>query len=195
MALSAAIFLDKDGTVLEDEPYNVDPEKMRWAPGAQQGIRELARLRLPLVVVSNQPGIALGRFGLDDLHRMRSRLGSLFQEAGATLAGFHFCPHHPDGKVAAYAGGCECRKPAPGLLLEAAHRHGIDLRRSWMIGDILDDVEAGRRAGCCTILIDNGNETEWVMNRWREPHHRAPDLGHAGVLVADAFLRCQEVAQ
>lgn len=194
MALSAAIFLDKDGTVLQDEPYNVDPAKMRWAPGAREGLGNLAELRLPLIVVSNQPGIALGRFGFDGLRGMQRHLESMFRDAGAVLAGFHFCPHHPAGAMAPYARACSCRKPAPGLLRAAARRHGIDLSRSWMIGDILHDVEAGRRAGCATVLIDNGNETEWVMNRWRTPDFRACDLEQASRFVMDGIPKAEEVA-
>lgn len=194
MALRAAIFLDKDGTVLQDEPYNVDPQKMRLAPGAREGLANLAALELPLIVVSNQPGIALGKFGFDGLRRMQRQLAHMFREAGAELAGFHFCPHHPAGAVAAHARVCACRKPAPGLLLAAARRHGINLTRSWMIGDILDDVEAGQRAGCTTVLIDNGNETQWLMSPWREPDHRVHNLAQASRCVMDAMQRVQGVA-
>jgi histidinol phosphatase-like enzyme len=83
--------------------------------------------------------------------------------------GFYWCPHDPAGNVPRYATECTCRKPMPGLLLKAAQEHGIDSSRSWMIGDILNDVEAGRRAGCRTALIDNGNETEWQWSALRSP--------------------------
>jgi histidinol phosphatase-like enzyme len=84
---------------------------------------------------------------------------------------FYYCPHHPEGKLAEYKEICTCRKPAEGLLLKAKFDHGIDLPKSWFIGDILDDVESGRRAGCRTILINDGHETEWqVTNPLRTPH-------------------------
>ncbi len=185
MALKPAVFLDKDGTVLQDVPYNVDPQRMRFAAGAKEGIARLARLGLPLIVITNQPGIALRKFGFDQLRGMRRRLQRMFEQEGATLDGFYFCPHHPDGSWLAYAHSCECRKPAPGLLITAAQRHGIDLPGSWFVGDILNDIEAGRRAGCRTVLIDNGNETEWLMNEWRTPDYRVPDLATASLLVAD----------
>lgn len=185
--MRAAIFLDKDGTLLVDEPYNVDPTKMRPAPGFAEGLGKLAVLRLPLIVVSNQPGIALGKFSTADLNRMQEQLRDFFLDAGATLDAFYYCPHHPGGIVPRYSYVCGCRKPAPGLLLAAARRHGIDLSHSWMIGDILDDVEAGRRAGCETVLIDNGNETQWRMNRWRIPQHRVKDFAAAAHLVAKAM--------
>src|SRR5690606_33403164 len=116
---------------------------------------------------TNQPGIALGTFGLDEIEVMRGHLSHMFQHTGARLAALYFCPHHPNGLVPAYAHCCGCRKPAPGLLFAAAEDQQIDLPRSWLVGDILDDIEAGRRAGCRTVLIDNGNETEWALNAMR----------------------------
>ncbi|HBT32192.1 MAG TPA: HAD family hydrolase, partial [Pusillimonas sp.] len=179
MAMKPAIFLDKDGTILQDVPYNTKPEKMVFAPGAQKGIARLSRFGLPLIVVSNQPGIALGKFGFNALGRMQRRLVQMFEESGARLDGFYYCPHLPTGTRRRYATFCQCRKPAPGLLTRAAERHDIELIGSWMIGDILDDIEAGKRAGCRTILIDNGNETEWNMNEWRCPHYRVLTLDNA----------------
>src|SRR5439155_439103 len=84
-----------------------------------------------------------------------------------------YCPHHPAGAVARYAVPCSCRKPAPGMLEQAIHEHDLDPAACWLVGDILDDIEAGRRAGCRTVLLDNGHEMEWVMNAWRAPRHRA----------------------
>lgn len=188
MALSAAyprgaVLLDKDGTLLENVPYNVDPARMRLAPTAGDALRTLAALDLPLVVVSNQPGVALGRFGVEALHAVRERLAALFALHGAHLAGFYYCPHHPGGTVPGYARACDCRKPADGMLRRAASELRFDLRRSWMIGDILDDVEAGTRAGCCTVLVDCGNETEWLDGEHRTPDFVEPDLLHAARAV------------
>jgi len=174
-----AVFLDKDGTVLEDEPYNVDPDRMRFAPGARAGLCRLGRLGLPLIIISNQPGIGLGKASPRDLLLVRRRLESMFLSVHAVLAGFYYCPHHPQAVLARYACACDCRKPAPGLLRAAAKRHCIDLARSWFVGDILDDVEAGRRAGCRTILLDNGHETEWLRGAWRTPERIEPDLDGA----------------
>lgn len=191
MALSAqmrpAIFLDKDGTVLEDLPFNVDPSRMRLAPGAGEALRTLAGLRLPLLVVSNQSGVALGKFDVEALAAVGARLRTFFVECGADLLGFVWCPHAPaaDGRPA-----CACRKPNTGLLRSAAVRFGLDLRRSWMVGDILDDVEAGRRAGCRTILVDVGNETQWRPGRWRRPHHTVGDVAAAAALIASDPVRC-----
>ncbi|MBO9353810.1 HAD-IIIA family hydrolase [Bordetella petrii] len=184
MALTPAVFLDKDGTVLADEPYNVAPARMAYAAGAREGLRLLGALQVPLIVISNQPGVALGYFAPQALAGVRSRLAAMFAAAGAQLTAFYWCPHHPRGRVTAYAGACACRKPLPGLLLRAARDHRVDLARSWFVGDILDDVEAGNRAGCRTVLLDVGNETEWQEGLWRTPTARAASLEQAARQVA-----------
>lgn len=190
MALRAAVFLDKDGTVLADVPYNVAPERMAFAPMALAGLSRLAQTDLSLVVISNQPGVARGFLAADALNAVGVKLAAMFHAAGAHLDGFYWCPHHPEGVVQPYAMACDCRKPKPGLLLRAAQELGLDLAESWFIGDILDDVEAGNRAGCRSILLDVGNETEWRTGPDREPYCRAPDLDAAARIVAeDATMR------
>ncbi|MDR5798442.1 HAD family hydrolase [Caballeronia sp. LZ008] len=184
--LRPAIFIDKDGTLLDDVPWNVDPLKMRLAPGALDALRLFSWLELPIFVISNQSGVALGKFDLQALDRVEARLRELAAEAGASFAGIYWCPHHPRGVVPEFTRACECRKPAPGLLLRAACEHGIDLSQSWFIGDILDDVEAGHRAGCRSALIDNGNETEWLKGVGREPDIVAKDLYEAAIAVVNA---------
>jgi len=171
-----AVFLDKDGTLLHDVPYNVSPAHMNFAPGARVGLQRLARLPLSLVVVSNQPGVALGRFPESALSEVARRLREMFTDCGARLAGFYWCPHATD---AAGRPQCDCRKPNSGLLRKAAEQLQLDLQASWMVGDILDDIEAGRRVGCESLLIDNGNETEWKSGGMREPHRFCHDFGIA----------------
>jgi histidinol-phosphate phosphatase family protein len=178
-----AVFLDKDGTLIEDIPYNVAPELIRLAPGADEGLALLHERGYRLVVVSNQPGVALGYFRESDLTAVDDRLRELLAARGIPLAGFAYCPHHPDGRVAPYARVCDCRKPKAGMIVKAAWMHRLDLTRSWLVGDILDDIEAGRRAGCRTILIDNGNETEWLLSTDRRPHDTASDLGQAARII------------
>ncbi|MDQ6211983.1 D-glycero-alpha-D-manno-heptose-1,7-bisphosphate 7-phosphatase [Achromobacter insolitus] len=183
MALRPAVFLDKDGTVLEDAPYNVDPGRMALAPHAFAGLSRLGTAGLALVVISNQSGVAKGLFTASALTAVQTKLASMFSVAGAHLDGFYWCPHHPEGVVAGYAVDCDCRKPRPGLLFRAARELDIDLEASWFIGDILDDVEAGNRAGCRSILLDVGHETEWREGPARTPHARAPDLDAAARIV------------
>jgi histidinol-phosphate phosphatase family protein len=172
----AAVFLDKDGTLIEDVPYNVDPAHIRLLPGVAEGCRLLHAAGYPLVVVSNQSGVARGLFAEAALRAVEERLRALLAAVGVPVAGFYYCPHHPNGSVPAYAVSCACRKPEPGLLLRAALELNLYLPDSWLIGDILNDVEAGRRAGCRTVLIDNGNETEWLPGPYREPHHAAASV-------------------
>jgi histidinol-phosphate phosphatase family protein len=178
-----AVFLDKDGTLVEDVPYNVDPTLIQLMPGAVEGLRALDAAGYRLIVVSNQSGVARGYFGEDALAVVERRLRELLCDASVELAGFYYCPHYPKGVVPAYAVVCECRKPAPGLLLRAAREQGVDLARSWLVGDILDDIEAGRAAGCRTILLDNGHETEWRLSPPRSPHFKAADLAAAAAII------------
>jgi histidinol-phosphate phosphatase family protein len=186
LATLPAVFLDKDGTLVEDVPYNVDPTQVRLAPGAAEGLAALHEAGYALVVVSNQSGVARGRFPEAALLGVERSLRRLLAAFGVPLAGFYYCPHHPEGAVPAYTMRCACRKPAPGMLHRAAAELGLDLARSWMVGDILDDVEAGRAAGCRTILIDNGNETEWRSGPGRRPTRVAADLAEAARLILAA---------
>lgn len=181
-----AIFLDKDGTLIENVPYNVDPRRVRLARAAERGLRRLRDAGFVFVVISNQPGVALGYFEESALHDVRRRIEALLAEIGVALAGFYYCPHHPEGRRARYATTCECRKPAAGLVRAAAAAHGIDLAASWLIGDILDDVEAGARAGCRTVLLDNGHETEWRAGEFRRPDFTAADIDSAAECIARA---------
>jgi D-glycero-D-manno-heptose 1,7-bisphosphate phosphatase len=189
MMKQPAVFLDKDGTLVENVPYNVNPSKIRLARGAEESLPLLHSLGYRLIVVSNQGGVAHGLFHQEALLRVEERLRELMRRCGVPLSGFYWCPHHPQGKIPAFALPCFCRKPKPGLLIRAAHEQAIDLKSSWMIGDILDDVEAGARASCRTILLLNGGETEWVLSPRRLPNHAARDLGDAARIIASEQLR------
>ena len=192
--LHPAVFLDKDGTLLDDVPYNVDPSLMRFSPHARAALRALATVPFRLYVISNQSGVALGKFELTALTTVEAQLHRMFAVCGAMLSGIYWCPHHPHGRVAHYARPCECRKPAPGMLLRAAREDGLDLARSWFVGDILDDFEAGTRAGCRTILLDNGHETEWRYGPQRLPSARAKDLHGAAQTILRDFVDGQRQA-
>jgi D-glycero-D-manno-heptose 1,7-bisphosphate phosphatase len=185
-----AVFLDKDGTLIEDVPYNVDPARIRLTPGAGPALRKLHEAGYKLVVVSNQSGVARGLFPEQALQAVEECLTALLAESGVRLEGFYYCPHHPEGVVREYAVACSCRKPAPGLIVRAASEHQIDTERSWLIGDILNDVEAGHRAGCRTVLLDNGNETEWELSR-----ERLPDCIVDNLAAAAERIVCSEGAE
>ncbi|WP_233218143.1 D-glycero-alpha-D-manno-heptose-1,7-bisphosphate 7-phosphatase [Roseateles chitinivorans] len=166
-ALRPCLFIDKDGTLIENVPYNVDPAQLRFMPGAGQALAALSSAGLALVIVTNQSGLARGYFTRAQFAQLQEALlQRLRDEAGVRIDDVLLCPHEPDaqGRPA-----CLCRKPAPGMLITAARRHGLDLTRSWMVGDTLDDVEAGRRAGARGLLFDSGGETVWRRSPLREP--------------------------
>ncbi|MCC6492071.1 MAG: HAD family hydrolase [Pirellulales bacterium] len=187
MHLRPAVFLDKDGTLVDDVPYNVEPARIVLAPGAA-ALARLVDAGFLLVVVSNQSGVARGYFSETALPAVEQRLRRLLGEFGVPLAGFYYCPHLPAGRIARFSVECQCRKPKPGLLLTAARDLRIDLTRSWMIGDILDDVEAAHVAGCRAVLLLNGGETRWVTSGRRLPDAAARDLAGAVTRILEGAV-------
>lgn len=176
-----AVFLDKDGTLVVDAPFDTDPQRIRFTPQAPQALRRLAQAGFLLIVVTNQPGLATGRLSRQDFAAMQRALEQrVLEQAGVPLDGWFTCPHPPGPEGLPR---CLCRKPAAGLLRQARTAHGVDFARSWMVGDMLDDVEAGRRAGCRTVLLDVGNETAWRRSPLREPDHRCTTLAEAAELI------------
>ncbi|QXV64278.1 HAD family hydrolase [Mucilaginibacter sp. 21P] len=178
-----AIFLDKDGTLIPDIPYNVDSQLITLQADAIEGLKRLQAADYLFIVVSNQSGVARGIFEENMLEGVEQRIRQMLSAQGIELIAFYYCPHHPKGIVPGFNTDCNCRKPEPGMLFTAAVEHHIDLGASWMIGDILNDVEAGNRAGCNTVLIDNGNETEWVSGHHRVPTVIAKSIDEAAILM------------
>jgi D-glycero-D-manno-heptose 1,7-bisphosphate phosphatase len=164
-----AIFIDKDGTLIPDIPYNITPHLITLKPEAVTGLQALKKQGYLLIVISNQSGVARGYFKEEDLKGVQQKIVVLLNEHHIVLDGFYYCPHYPNAAIEKYAVACDCRKPQPGMLLKAAADFNIDLTQSWMIGDILNDIEAGNKAGCHTVLVDNGGETEWIINESRTP--------------------------
>ncbi|HEX8676435.1 MAG TPA: HAD family hydrolase [Segetibacter sp.] len=180
-----AIFLDKDGTLIPDVPYNVNPDFISLQKGVVEGLKLLKDHGYVFAVISNQAGVARGYFKFDDLEKVKEKLNLLLNQEGIQIEGYYFCPHHPLGKVPEYSIACSCRKPEPGMILKAARDLEIDTQKSWMIGDILNDVEAGNKAGCKTILLDIGNETEWVEGLFRKPTFVAFDFLQAARFISN----------
>lgn len=180
-AVRDAVFLDRDGVLNE---LVVDPRRghgesplrvsdVRLAAGAADAVNAFRAAGLVLVCVTNQPGAAKGQASVTTLLAIQRRVGELLAEQGAELDAWRMCLHHPEGTVPGLSGGCECRKPAPGMLLDAARELGLDLARSWIVGDTDADVTAGKKAGCRTALVENPASA----------HKRA--RGGADVLAAD----------
>lgn len=176
-----AVFLDKDGALLENTGSNVDPALMRLTPVARVALRVLGSLNYRLIVVGNQTGAGFGSSRARALAAVEARLAGLFAECGAVLSGFFSCPHSPEeGRRLA----CVCRKPMPGLLHRAAMELDVGSAGSWMVGDILDDIEAGRRAGFRTILLSSGSEMRWQPGPYRSPHYLVHGLDDAARVIA-----------
>lgn len=188
-AQTQAVFIDKDGTLIHDVPYNVDAARIRLREDAAAALHVLQESGYALILVSNQPGVARGLFAEEALNAVWRHLRAELGRHGVRLAGIYYCPHHPQGSHPYYAHACTCRKPQPGMLMRAAVEHGIDLGRSWMIGDILDDVEAGHRTGCRSVLLDVGSETEWRAGPLRRPDFAAPSLTAAAAHILSATNR------
>lgn len=190
--INKAVFLDKDNTLIEDIPYNVNPALICLKTGVIEGLRLLQDKGYLLIIISNQSGVAKGYFSEEALFGVERRLQELLIEYHIKLSGFYYCPHHPDGCVHPYTIACECRKPSPGMLYKAAEEHHIDLAESWMVGDILNDIEAGNRAGCRSLLIDDGGETEWIKdNEYREPEQVFHNLADAAQYITTALPKRQ----
>ena len=141
-----AVFLDRDGTIIHDVGYLRDPEQVELLPGAAAALRELQQHGLALVVISNQSGVGRGFLSAEDLEMVHRRLEEVLAQHRIELCGAYHCPHAPWD-------ACTCRKPLPGMILRAADECGLDLARSFMVGDKPRDVAAGRRAGCRTVLL------------------------------------------
>lgn len=189
--MNRAVFIDKDGTLIPDIPYNVEPERITLSPGAGNALRRLKDAGYLLVVVSNQSGVAHGLFSEAALEPVKTRLNDLLAMYGVALDGFYYCPHLPDAVVPEYAVDCACRKPKPGMLVTAANDLNIDLSHSWMIGDILADSEAGKRAGCRTILIEKDDDPIVDINERNRPDAIVRDWESAAAVV---LQRARQIA-
>jgi histidinol-phosphate phosphatase family protein len=180
-----AIFLDRDGVLNFDEAGGVHrPEEMHLMPDAGEAVRAINKAGLPAICITNQPDIAKGLFTPEDLRQVFAALDTRLSEHGAYLDDAFYCPHHPDkgfaGEIAELKVRCDCRKPAPGLILQAAARHNLDLSRSWMIGDRYCDVAAAQAAGARGAMVLTG---EAGSDRAKFPNITpdliAPTLGEA----------------
>ncbi|MDX1683087.1 MAG: HAD family hydrolase, partial [Phycisphaeraceae bacterium] len=152
--MKPAVFLDRDNTLIHNDGDLGDPDEVRLIQGAASAIASLRGLGYRIVVITNQGGVARGKYGEEDVEAVHARINEMVEKStGATIDRFYYCPYHPEGSVKKYAREHPWRKPQPGMLKQAAEDLGIDLTQSWMIGDALRDIEAGRAVGARTILL------------------------------------------
>ena len=168
-ALRRAVFLDRDGTINKlvyypdhgfvDSPFV--PSQMKLIPGAAKALSILRKKGFLLVLISNQPGVAKGNMTKKTFTAIDRKFDSLLAAGGAAVDAKYYCPHHPHAKLRAFRKKCKCRKPAPGLILRASRELGIGLRRSFMVGDGIVDVKAGKKAGCRTVFVGHFKPELW----------------------------------
>lgn len=175
-----AIFMDRDGTLCDEVGYVNHVDRVRLLPRSAEAVRRANEAGFQTVVVTNQAGVARGYFEewlIDDVH---DRVRHLLAEEGARLDGIYYCPHHPESRKPPYRRDCDCRKPKPGMLLRARTEMGIDLEASYMIGDTVKDIAAGRAVGATPVLVLTGygkGELEYQSHAWTvKPEFVAGDL-------------------
>lgn len=198
--MKRAVFLDRDGTLnamvynaefgLVDSPAN--PDELRLLPGVAEAVARFSQLGFTTVMISNQPGIAKGKFSTQLLEAMNQKLVEHLAAGGARLDGMYVCPHHPEGVVQAFKQTCSCRKPKPGMLLQAAAEMEIDLANSYFIGDGITDMQAGQAAGTKTILLYNSSKCYIcgeLSNKGVNPDHIVADLPKAAEVISRLVQR------
>lgn len=188
-----AAFLDQNGTLTPELHYGIARE-LELSDEIVEGLQRLQSNGYLLIIVSHQPGVAHGFCTAADVEQAKNLLYASCARPGIYLDGFYYCPHDPHGVVPEYNTDCDCRKPQPGLLLKASRDLGIDLSQSWMVGHILNDVEAGNRAGCKSVMINDGSEKTWVSGAYRFPEYFASDLAEASkyIVGADKMRKVEE---
>lgn len=169
----SGVLLDRDGVINEEVDYLTNPKQIRLVAGASLAIHILNRRGVPVIVVTNQPSVGRDCLSEEQVNDIHCALSTKLAQENACVDRFYYCPHHPMAKLDAYRVDCECRKPKPGLLLQAARDFDLDLSRSYMIGDKVSDLVAGRNAGCRVILVRIGYGVQ-VWQTWSEDF--VPDL-------------------
>ena len=189
----AAVFLDRDGTINEQMGYINHISRFQLLDGAAKAIARLNRLRVPVVVVSNQSGLGRGYFPEELLEQVHEKMIELLAAHGAHVDGIYWCPHHPDAKVARFKKkNCGCRKPDIGLLKQAARELNLDLESSFMVGDRWSDLKCGQRAGARSILVLTGygrGDLEYIgPGQQVQPDFVAEDLPGAVDWIASKIM-------
>ena len=181
--LRPAVFLDRDGTVNEQMGYINHISRFHLLPDAAVAIKRLNDKGIPVVIVSNQSGLARGYFPPSLLDEVHNKMNSLLAREGAHVDGIYFCPHHPEAKEEKYRMTCDCRKPKTGMLLMAADEMGLDLSKSFLVGDRWSDIRCAEKAGCTSVLVLTGygrGDYEFVGSSQQiQASHVAENLSNA----------------
>ena len=154
--MKPAVFIDRDGTILDELGYVVPGSEIRIYPFSAPAIVKLTDAGFPVVVITNQGGIALGMYDHAFVDETHAGLAEALARKGASITKWYYCPHHPEGKVPEFTRVCDCRKPGTAMLQTAARELGLDLDRSWVVGDQWRDIELARRAGARGVLVRTG---------------------------------------
>jgi D-glycero-D-manno-heptose 1,7-bisphosphate phosphatase len=183
--LRGGVFLDRDGTVAEEVGYMNHLSRFRLFPYAAAAIRRLKQAGWPVIILTNQSGVARGYFPEELVRQVHERMVQELEAAGARIDGVYYCPHRAEDN-------CGCRKPRPGLLERAAREHGLELSRSYLVSDLYADLDMAQGEGCRSILVLSGygrGEYEWNRGRWpRRPDHVAEDLSAAVEIILKEAL-------
>jgi D,D-heptose 1,7-bisphosphate phosphatase len=177
-----AVFLDRDGTINVEVGYLSRPEDLRLINGSAGAIRLLNEAGFLVVVVSNQSGVARGYFSEEAVERVNKAMARRLERRGARLDAIYYCPHYPEGVVDRYRRECDCRKPAPGMVRRAQEDLGIDVPRSYVVGDHLGDILLAKNVGARSILVATGHgadEIEKLTGRGIEPDFVVKNLAEA----------------
>lgn len=187
MAKNRAIFLDRDGTInVEMKPYTYRLEDFEFMPGAVEGVKILTKAGYTLVIVSSQGGIAKGIQTVEDVERFNRHIIAELKKHSVKIHGVYYCPHHPNGIIKKYSIVCECKKPGTKLFKEAAKEFDIDFKKSWVIGDMERDIEAGIKLGCRTIMVKNpGKGEDYYKNKTAQPDYFVNGLFEAAQIIVE----------
>jgi D-glycero-D-manno-heptose 1,7-bisphosphate phosphatase len=175
-----AVFLDRDGTIMEGSTYVGDVERVVLIPGAAAALKQLQDAGYWLFVITNQSGVGRGYFTREAVEAIHAHLDEYFTNAGVRFDRYYICPHHPEDN-------CDCRKPKPKFLLDAAREHGLDLSRCFMIGDRPSDIQAGINAGTKTILVLTGAGRDTLASQ-----EVRPDFVAENILAAATWILTRE---
>lgn len=191
-----AVFLDRDGTINEQMGYINHICRFQLLPGAAQAIKKLNDAHIPVVVVSNQSGLARGYFPEELLVAMHEKMHKLLAEEGAVVDAIYYCPHHPEAKEARFREACDCRKPKPGLILQASEELGLDPEKSFVVGDRWSDIKTAANCGATSILVRTGygrGDEQYIGPQQKiQPDFKADDLsGAVEWILKQSSGKCQ----